>query len=40
MGLFLIFEASQPNGTTYRPGGWILPSQTGLDVTLIVLALL
>jgi hypothetical protein len=37
MGLFLIFEASQPNGTTYRLGlGWIFHPKLASMVILIV----
>jgi hypothetical protein len=37
MGLFLIFEVSQPNGTTYRLGlGWIFHPKLTSMVTLIV----
>jgi hypothetical protein len=37
MGVFLVLEASQPNGTTYRLGlGWIFPPNLASMVAVIV----
>jgi hypothetical protein len=37
MGLFLILEASQPNGTTYRLGlGWVSHPKLASMVAVIV----